>query len=58
MIIRPWLARRLVDYGEEDVRRSIVRVHELMKKYPEMIVVPAHDRRIHESIASLPKYEH
>lgn len=54
---RPWLARRLVDYGEEEVRRSIVRVHELMKKYPEMIVVPAHDRRVHELIASLPKYE-
>lgn len=54
---RPWLARRLVDYDEDAVRRSIVKVHELMQKYPDMIVVPAHDRRIHESVASLPKYE-
>src|SRR5215470_12618986 len=54
---RPWLARRLVDYDEAEVRRSIVKVHLLMRKYPDLIVVPAHDRRVHDRIASLPQFE-
>jgi glyoxylase-like metal-dependent hydrolase (beta-lactamase superfamily II) len=54
---RPWLARKLVDFDEREVRRSIIRVHQLMQKYPNLIVVPAHDRRVHERIASLPHFE-
>jgi len=48
---RPWLARKLVDFDEAEVRRSIVKVHLLMRKYPDLVVVPAHDRRVHEQIA-------
>jgi glyoxylase-like metal-dependent hydrolase (beta-lactamase superfamily II) len=54
---RPWLARRLVDYDEAEVRRSIIKVHHLMRKYPDLIAVPAHDRRVHNRIASLPQFE-
>lgn len=54
---RPWLARKLVDVDEAEVRRSIVKVHLLMQQHPDLIVVPAHDRRIHERIASLPNFE-
>jgi glyoxylase-like metal-dependent hydrolase (beta-lactamase superfamily II) len=54
---RPWLARKLVDVDEAEVRRSIVKVHLLMRKYPDLMVVPAHDRRVHDRIASLPKFE-
>jgi glyoxylase-like metal-dependent hydrolase (beta-lactamase superfamily II) len=54
---RPWLARRLVDYDEAEVRRSVIKVHQLMRKYPDLIVVPAHDRRVHDRIASLPQFE-
>ena len=54
---RPWPARKLVDTDEAEVRRSIVKVHWLMKKYPDLIVVPAHDRRVHERIAGLPNFE-
>ena len=54
---RPWLARRLADYDEAEVRRSIIKVHQLMRKYPDLIVVPAHDRRVHDRIASLPQFE-
>ena len=54
---RPWLARRLVDYDEAEVRRSIIKVHLLLRKYPDLIVVPAHDRRVHDRIASLPRFE-
>jgi N-acyl homoserine lactone hydrolase len=54
---RPWMARKLVDVDEAEVRRSIVKVHLLIQKYPDLIVVPAHDRRVHERIASLPNFE-
>jgi N-acyl homoserine lactone hydrolase len=54
---RPWLARRLVDYDEAGVRRSVIKVHQLTRKHPDLIVVPAHDRRVHERIASLPRFE-
>ncbi len=54
---RPWLARRLVDFDEAGVRRSIVKVYYLMKKYPGMVIVPAHDRRVHDQIKTFPEFE-
>jgi N-acyl homoserine lactone hydrolase len=54
---RPWLARRLVDYDEAEVRRSIIKVYYLMKKYPDMVIVPAHDRRVHDQIKAFPEFE-
>ncbi|HKQ04280.1 MAG TPA: MBL fold metallo-hydrolase [Blastocatellia bacterium] len=54
---RPWLSRRLVDKDPEQVRRSLVRVHELAKRYPDLIIVPTHDRRVHEQIAAFPNVE-
>ena len=54
---RPWLARKLVDFNEDQVRRSIVKVHQLMKHDPDLIVVPAHDRRVHDRIQALPRFE-
>ncbi len=54
---RPWLARRLVDYDEVQVRRSIVKVHRLAQQDPDLIVVPAHDRRVHDQIATFPNVE-
>lgn len=54
---RPWMSRKLADRDEEEVRRSIVKVHQLMTRYPDIIVVPAHDRRVHNRIASLPDVE-
>ena len=49
---RPWLARVLVDIEADKVRQSILRVHELAKADPNLVVVPAHDRRLHEEIAA------
>lgn len=54
---RPWMARKLVDKDEEGVRRSIVKVHKLMERYPDLTVVPAHDRRIHDRLANFPAVE-
>jgi len=54
---RPWMSRRLVDVDEEQVRRSIVRVHNLLVKYPDLIVVPAHDRRVHDRVVRFPNWD-
>jgi N-acyl homoserine lactone hydrolase len=54
---RPWLSRRLVDFDDEGVRRSVVRVHNLASRYPNLVIVPAHDRRVHEQIAAFPDSE-
>jgi glyoxylase-like metal-dependent hydrolase (beta-lactamase superfamily II) len=54
---RPWMSRKLVDQDEDGVRRSIVKVHELLNRYPQMLIVPAHDRRIHDKIAIFPEVE-
>ncbi|HXG68277.1 MAG TPA: MBL fold metallo-hydrolase [Blastocatellia bacterium] len=54
---RPWISRKLVDRDEEQVRRSIVKAHQLARKYPEMMIVPAHDRRVHDRIAAFPEVE-
>jgi N-acyl homoserine lactone hydrolase len=54
---RPWVSRKLVDKDEEAVRHSIVRVHQLLNRYPDLIVVPAHDRRVHDRIALFPAIE-
>jgi glyoxylase-like metal-dependent hydrolase (beta-lactamase superfamily II) len=54
---RPWLARRLVDKDEAQVRRTIVKVHELSRAYPDLVIIPAHDRRLHDRIANFPDFE-
>jgi glyoxylase-like metal-dependent hydrolase (beta-lactamase superfamily II) len=50
---RPWLSRSLVDSDAEKVRGLLVQVHTLKKAIPDLIVVPAHDRRIWERLPSL-----
>lgn len=54
---RPWLARRLVDHDAQAVRGSIVKLHELAEARPGLVIVPAHDRRIHDTIAQYPATE-
>lgn len=50
---KPWLARRLVDNDAERVRDLLVRLHQLKQAMPDLIVVPAHDRRIWEALPQL-----
>lgn len=49
---RPWLARKMVDMDEAEVRRSILRVHELARADSNLVVVPAHDRRVHDQLVN------
>jgi glyoxylase-like metal-dependent hydrolase (beta-lactamase superfamily II) len=50
---RPWLSRSLVDSDAEKVRGLLVRLHELKRAMPDLVIVPAHDRRIWERLPSL-----
>jgi N-acyl homoserine lactone hydrolase len=47
---RPWLSRVLVDHDAAAVRREIVRLHRLAQRNPDLIVVPAHDRRVLDTL--------
>jgi glyoxylase-like metal-dependent hydrolase (beta-lactamase superfamily II) len=47
---RPWLLRQIVDDDDARVRTVIVRLHMLKKRYPELVIVPAHDARVWASL--------
>ena len=47
---KPWLARNLVDNDAAEVRGLLVRLHQLKQAMPDLIVIPAHDRRIWEQL--------
>ena len=42
---RPWLWRTLADADPEGVRANILRMAALAARFPEIVLVPAHDRR-------------
>jgi hypothetical protein len=50
---RPWLARRLADVNDEQVRTVVVRLHMLKDRFPELVVVPAHDERVWATLPTL-----
>jgi glyoxylase-like metal-dependent hydrolase (beta-lactamase superfamily II) len=50
---KPWLARSLVDDDPAKVRALLVRLHQLKQQIPGLIIVPAHDRRIWETLPQL-----
>ncbi len=51
---RPWLPRQLVDTDAAAVRQLIVQMHQLQRSIPGLVVVPAHDRRVWETLPKLP----
>jgi N-acyl homoserine lactone hydrolase len=51
---RPWLARRLVDEDPAAVRDMLVRLHQLKEAMPNLLIVPAHDRRVWDKLPRLP----
>ncbi len=50
---KPWLARNLVDNDAAEVRGLLVRMHQLKAQFPDLTIVPAHDRRIWETLPQL-----
>jgi glyoxylase-like metal-dependent hydrolase (beta-lactamase superfamily II) len=50
---KPWLSRNLVDNDAAEVRALLIRLHQLKQAMPDLIIVPAHDRRVWEQLPSL-----
>ncbi len=50
---RPWLTRSQVDADPQHVRQWIVNMHVLQKTFPQLICVPAHDRRVWDELPQL-----
>jgi len=50
---RPWLSRNLVDLDAAEVREQVSYLAALKEKFPELIMVPAHDARPAASIPIL-----
>lgn len=51
------IPRNKVDFNREAVKECIVKIHYLMKRKPELIVVPAHDFNAQKDIAKFPNFE-
>jgi N-acyl homoserine lactone hydrolase len=50
---RPWLARRLVDKDPARVRDLLVQLHRLQQANRDLLIVPAHDRRVWDTLPPL-----
>jgi glyoxylase-like metal-dependent hydrolase (beta-lactamase superfamily II) len=56
---RPWLTRTLtgVDHDTPGNRRAIVQIHRLMKRHPQLVVVPAHDEFVAQTLPKFPDFQ-
>lgn len=55
---RPWLTRTLtgVDHDDAQVRRAIVQIHRLWQRHPTLVVVPAHDENVAQTLPRFPQF--
>jgi len=54
---KPLVTRSMVDDDPTLVRDQLVFLHKLQKTNPELVIVPAHDARVHEQMAQFPDRE-
>jgi glyoxylase-like metal-dependent hydrolase (beta-lactamase superfamily II) len=47
---KPWLVRRMVDFDAAGVRQQLVLLHQLQRANPDLLIVPSHDARVHDTI--------
>jgi N-acyl homoserine lactone hydrolase len=50
---RPWPARMLVDDDPTQVRETILHMEQITQRFPAMVIVPAHDARVWNSLPKL-----
>jgi len=55
---KPWLSRRLVAENDEQVRENIERMAAIHKRFPGILMIPAHDPRAAASIPQYPAVAH
>jgi glyoxylase-like metal-dependent hydrolase (beta-lactamase superfamily II) len=54
---KSFILKNAIDKDNETLIHTILRVHYLMKKYPDLIVVPAHDSVVQAMLAQYPEVE-
>lgn len=56
---RSWLLRQLVqvDHDEPGNQRAIGHIHQIMQRFPELIVVPAHDENVFKRLPHFPQFK-
>ncbi len=47
---RPWLSRLLVDHDARAVRAALTHLHRLQQANPDLVILPAHDRRLMQTL--------
>lgn len=57
---RSWALRQIVhvDHAEAVNQQTIVRLHHIQKRYPDLNVVPAHDENVLETLPIFPRFQH
>ncbi|MCA9567056.1 MAG: MBL fold metallo-hydrolase [Myxococcales bacterium] len=50
---KPWVTRRMVDHDPAGVREQLVFLHRMVAANPGLVVVPAHDERVHARVPTL-----
>jgi N-acyl homoserine lactone hydrolase len=51
---RPWVSRTLVDVDAELVRQNVDRVAAIHKRFPQVVMIPAHDARANGALPVFP----
>jgi glyoxylase-like metal-dependent hydrolase (beta-lactamase superfamily II) len=51
-----WAAGLLVDHVADQTQRSVEQVRELLRKHPDMVVVPAHDSEVQGRLGYFPNW--
>ena len=54
---KSFFLKNVIDKDNETLIHTILRVHYLMKKYPNLVVVPAHDSIVQAALAQYPETE-
>lgn len=52
---RPPIPRRMVDHDPAAVRDAIGHLHQIQKKFPDILMIPAHDRKVFETLTRFPE---
>jgi hypothetical protein len=44
----------MVDHDADAVRGQLILLHQLQSRNPDLVIIPAHDARVHDVIATFP----
>jgi glyoxylase-like metal-dependent hydrolase (beta-lactamase superfamily II) len=53
---KAWMEKLFVDYDKKQTEATIVRIYRLMKQYPDLVIISAHDNAIKNADKLFPKY--